>query len=81
VATSFAQKLKIPHPPPARLWCDNLGTTYLSANLIFHARIKHIEVDFHFVVQKLLEIQFVSSKDQLADRLTKPLSAGLLLQF
>jgi histone deacetylase 1/2 len=28
-------ELKIPHPPAARLWCDNLGATYLSANPFF----------------------------------------------
>ena len=31
------------------IWCDNLGTTYLSANPIFHARTKHVEVDYHFI--------------------------------
>jgi histone deacetylase 1/2 len=58
-------ELKIIHPPQARLWCDNLGATYLSADPVFHARTKHIEIDFHFVRErmdeKLLEIKFNSS--------------------
>ena len=42
-------ELEINHPMTATLWCDNLGATYLSANPVFHARTKHIEVDYHFV--------------------------------
>jgi hypothetical protein len=61
----------------AKLWCDNLSAKYLSANPVFHARTKYIEVDYHFVrkrvARKLLEINFVPSRDQVADGFTKPL--------
>lgn len=59
------------------LWCDNLGATYLLENLVFHARTKHIEVDFHFirerVAQKDLDIRFIPSRDQLAVGFIEPL--------
>jgi histone deacetylase 1/2 len=70
---------------PPRLWCDNLGATYLSANPVFHAREKHIEIDFHFVREKVarrqLDIRFVSTKDQVADGFTKALGTRLFEQF
>ncbi|XP_019262365.1 PREDICTED: uncharacterized protein LOC109240184 [Nicotiana attenuata] len=65
------------HQPPV-IYCDNLGATYVCANPDFHSRMKHIEIDYHFVrslVQRgLLRVSHVSSKEQLADLLTKPLS-------
>ena len=74
---SLLRELKVSPTQPPVLWCDNIGATYLSTNPVFHARTKHIEVDYHFVrervAQKLLQIKFVSSKDQLADIFTKPL--------
>jgi hypothetical protein len=57
-----------------------LGATYLSANPIFHAREKHIEIDFHFVrervIKKQLQVKLVPSKDQIADGFTKALPVG-----
>jgi hypothetical protein len=82
---TLLKELKIPHPLAARLWCDNLRATYLLGNPAFHAMMKHIEVDFHFVrervARKLLEVWFISSKDQLVDGLTKPLGTWMLVQF
>lgn len=60
------------------LWCDNLGATYLTSNPVMHSRTKHVDVNYHFVRDRVafhsLRVSFVSSKDQLADLLTKPLS-------
>jgi histone deacetylase 1/2 len=66
------------------LWCDNMGATYLSANPVFHARAKHIEIDFHFVrgvMRKQLEVRFVPSKDQVADGFTKSLPVRSFEEF
>ncbi|XP_019153733.1 PREDICTED: uncharacterized protein LOC109169196 [Ipomoea nil] len=74
---SLLRELGLHSGDPATLWCDNLGATYLCANPVFHARTKHVEIDFHFVRDKVASgefiVNFVSTKDQLADILTKPL--------
>ena len=60
------------------LWFDNLGATYLAANLISHARTKHIEIEIHFVrdlvAHELMLVQHISSVDQIVDAMTKALS-------
>jgi hypothetical protein len=79
------RELGISQVRPPTLWCDNIGATYLSANLIFHHRSKHIEVDYHFVHERVatrqVEVRPISTKDQLADALTKPLPAPAFSNF
>lgn len=43
--------LKIPQPP--MLWCDYFRATYFTTHPKFHARTKHIQIDFHYVREKV----------------------------
>jgi histone deacetylase 1/2 len=82
---TLLNEIGVSQPKTAVLWCDNIGATYLSANPVFHARTKHIEVDYHFVrervAQKLLDIWFISLGDQVADGFTKSLATRQLEVF
>jgi hypothetical protein len=74
---NLLKELRVFQLPKPVLWCDNIGATFLTSNPQFHARTKHIEIDYHFVRERVtsnqLHVKFVCSKDQLADCLTKPL--------
>ena len=58
--------------------CDNISVIRISKNLMQHSRTKHIEIRHHFLrdhAQKGdITLEIVSTKDQLADIFTKPLS-------
>ncbi|CAM8926310.1 unnamed protein product [Rhodiola kirilowii] len=70
-------ELGVPVSFPVKLYCDNLSATYMAANPVFHARTRHIELDYHFVREKVAlgshQVLFVPSTDQPADLLTKAL--------
>ena len=61
-----------------RVFEDNQGGIALAENLLSSAQSKHINVRFHFVRELLhankYETQFVASKEQHADILTKSLA-------
>lgn len=74
---SLLSELCINLVSPPVVYCDNVGATQLSSNPVFHSRMKHVAVDYHFlrdqVQSSALRVAHVSSADQLADLLTKPL--------
>lgn len=76
--------LPLPREPPL-VFCDNMSTVLLSANPVLHARTKHIELDLYFIREKVqrrqISMSHVSSVDQLADILTKPLPRAPFLSL
>lgn len=61
------------HPPV--LWCDNTGAAAMSSGAVFHARTKHVEIDVHFVRERVnskeLHVRHVSTAYQIDDILIK----------
>jgi len=59
------------------VYCDNVGAVYMTANPVHHRRTKHIEIDIHFVREKVVLGQVcvlhVPLADQFADIMTKGL--------
>ena len=62
---------------PVSLRADNRGAILLTANPEFHRRTKHIEVRYHWIREKVeskeITITYISTKEMVADGLTKAL--------
>ena len=64
------------------LFCDNKSAIMLSSDSVLHERTKHIEVDIHFIREKVrsgvITPSFVPSYAQTADMFTKSIGPSLL---
>lgn len=80
--TSLLRELDVKSTSQPVIYCDNAGATYLCANPVFHSRMKHVALDYHFIRELVqsgfLRVSHVSSKYQLAKALTKPVSCSEL---
>eukprot|EP00253_Pinus_taeda_P008301 PITA_08301 len=63
---------------PTTLWCDNQSAIQLCKDPVQHQRSKHIELHMHFIRKLIhdhvLEVQYYSTDDQVADIFTKALT-------
>ncbi|GJW17755.1 ribonuclease H-like domain-containing protein [Tanacetum coccineum] len=67
------------------VYCDNVSAVYMSANPVQHQRTKHIEIDIHFVRDKVaaghVQVLHVPSRFQDADIFIKGLTYPLFTDF
>ncbi|KAI5321215.1 hypothetical protein L3X38_030286 [Prunus dulcis] len=75
------QDLHVFIPEATTLYSDNLSALALSSNPVFHSPIKHLELDFHFIRERVqrrdLVVQYVQTEEQIADIFTKGLHSTL----
>jgi transposase InsO family protein len=79
------QELHIQLPSATVVFCDNVSAVYMTANPVHHKRTKHIEIDIHFVREKValgeIRVLHVPSSHQFADIMTKGLPTALFREF
>ena len=67
------------------VYCDNISTVYMSSNPVQHQRTKHIEIDLHFVQERValgdVRVLHVPTTSQFADIFTKGLPTAVFTEF
>ncbi|GKA00552.1 retrovirus-related pol polyprotein from transposon TNT 1-94 [Tanacetum coccineum] len=62
---------------PVEMYCDNISVLQLAANLVFHEKSKHFEIDLHLIREKVsagvVKTTKVHTTQQIADIFTKGL--------
>jgi hypothetical protein len=68
---------------PVQILCDNQSAIAVATNPIMSQRAKHIDLQYHFlrdrIVRKEIALSYVSTKSNLADVLTKPLPYDVMM--
>jgi hypothetical protein len=79
------QELHVPLSKATLVFCDNVSAVYMAANPVHHRRTKHIEIDIHFVREKValgeVRVLHIPSSRQFADIMTKGLPVQLFTDF
>jgi hypothetical protein len=87
-ATWLRQLLHELQIPPSRctlVYCDNISVVYLSTNPVQHQRTKHVEIDLHFIQEKVaisqVHVFHVPTTSQFTDIFMKGLLSSVFNEF
>ena len=79
--------LELHHPlrRSTLVYYDNVSAVYLSTNPVQHQRTKHVEIDLHFVRERVavgdVRVLHVPTTSQFADIFTKGLPSSVFIDF
>jgi hypothetical protein len=69
--------IQVEYDEPIPIYCDNTSAISISKNPVMHSKMKHIPIKYHFlrehVAEKNIRVEYVGTKEQVADIFTKPL--------
>ena len=72
-------------PTSSIIYCDNMSVITLSANSVYHSRIKHVDIDYHFVWERVrkgdLFVKYLPTDEQTIDVLTKELHSPSFVRY
>jgi hypothetical protein len=87
-ATLLRQLLTELHTPLRKttlVYCDNISAIYMSSNPVQHQRTKHVEIDLHFIRERVavgdVRVLHVPTTSQFADIFTKGLPSSVFAEF
>ena len=85
MASILIEGFRTLHHKPTLLYCDNKAALHIAANLVFHERTRHIEMDCHYIRDNIQDgfviTRHVHSEHQLTDILTKLLGKEMFLSM
>ncbi|RDY05890.1 Copia protein, partial [Mucuna pruriens] len=70
--------LKVKYEGPIKLFCDNNSTVSIAHNLVQHDKTKHIEIDRHFIKEKLDSGLIVTTHVPIGLQVADVFNKGLL---
>jgi hypothetical protein len=69
--------IQVEYDEPIPIYCDNISAISISKKPVMHSKMKHIPIKYHFlreqVAEKNIRVEYVDTKEQVADIFTKPL--------